>query len=47
MRNQNFFLILFFIIFSCEKDYTDNTVEKSFHGKFKKNQDKQINKDEY
>ncbi len=39
MRNQNTFLLLFVLIFACEKDYIDNPAEKSFHGKFKKNKD--------
>ena len=39
MRNQNTFLLLFVLIFACEKDYVDNSNQKSFHGKFKKNQD--------
>ena len=36
MRNQNTFLLLFILIFACEKDYVDNSSQKSSHGKFKK-----------
>ena len=39
MRNQNTFLLLFILIFACEKDYVDNSSQKSSHGKFKKNKD--------
>ena len=39
MRNQNTFLLLFILIFACEKDYVDKSNQKSFHGKFKKNID--------
>ena len=39
MRNQSTFLLLFILIFACEKDYVDSSIQKSFHGKFKKNKD--------
>ena len=39
MKIQNFFLFLVIIMFSCQQNLVDESNQKSFHGKFKKNKD--------